>query len=208
MIIKEVPAMTEQQRIHKALAAIIQATEQSSSPWIIGGSTGLMLRGIPLTADPRDLDLYCDDEDIDDLYKTLSSFAIDEPVISVTDMYRSRLCHFIIHEVQVELVGGFRVQAGGSAYETMVRKLLLPFSDQAYMDSSGLSASVVPLAHELWFNYLRGRADRVEIIVRAFAGSPSKHEGALAAIERSNVFTIEAQRSLHHLISAGEVGGL
>ncbi|WP_139994677.1 nucleotidyltransferase domain-containing protein [Paenibacillus paridis] len=200
--------MTEQQRIHKALAAIIQATEQSSSQWIIGGSTSLMLRGIPLAADPRDLDIYCDDEDMDDLYEALSSFAIDEPVISVTDMYRSRLCHFTVHEVQVELVGGFRVQAGGNIYETMVRKLLLPFSDHAYLEGSALAASVVPLAHELWFNYLRGRADRVDMIVQAFAESPSKHEGALAAIEQNNVFTIEAKRSLHHLISAGEVGGL
>ncbi|OMF35171.1 hypothetical protein BK133_10675 [Paenibacillus sp. FSL H8-0548] len=199
--------MTEQQRIHKALAAIIKATEASSAKWILGGSASLMLRGLDLASEPRDLDIYCDDEDMYALYEALKPFAIDEPEFSVTDIYRSRLCHFQIENVQVELVGGFQVSAGGSSYRTMVRELLIPYSESVSLAGSGLTAALVPLAHELWFNYLRDRKDRVELIVEAFANLFSKHVDALHAIEASNTLADDTKGSLHQLISAKKVGG-
>jgi hypothetical protein len=205
---KEVPAMTEHERIHKALAAVTKATQSSPAKWVIGGSASLMLRGLPLSAEPRDLDLYCDDEDVQSIYQALKTFALDEPAISITDMYRSKLSHFRIHDVQVELVGGFHVKACGSHYETMVRKLLMLFAEQVHLNEDELTVSIVPLAHELWFNYLRDRMDRVDLIAQAFAEAPALHEDALLAIEANNTFSMEAKRSLHHLISAREAGGL
>lgn len=200
--------MTEHERIHKALAAVIIATRSSPVKWIVGGSASLMLRGLPLSAKPRDLDIYCDDEDVHCIYEALKAFALDEPALSITDMYRSKLSHYRIHDVQVELVGGFQVKACGSHYETMVRTLLVPFAEQVHLSEPLLAVSVVPLAHELWFNYLRGRMDRVELIAQAFAEAPALHRAALLAIEASNTFTMEAKLSLHHLISVGEAGGL
>ena len=200
--------MTEQERIHNTLAAVIKATQSSSAKWVVGGSAGLMLRGLPLSAEPQDLDIYCDDEDVETIYESLKAYALDEPTISITELYRSKLSHFLIHDVQVELVGGFQVKVSGNHYETMVRKLLIPFAEQIPFSERALPAAVVPLAHELWFNYLRNRRDRVELIVQAMAEAPVRHADALQAIEASNTFTAEAKRSLHHLISEREAGGL
>jgi hypothetical protein len=205
---KDVPAMTEHERIHKALAALIEATDSCNAKWVIGGSASLMLRGLPLPAEPRDLDIYCDDEDISSIYESLKAFAVDEPTISVTNMYRSTLSHFLIHDVQVELVGGFQVQADGNLYETMVRELLIPHAEQIHLYEKECPVTIVPLAHELWFNYLRNRMDRVELIVEAFAEAPKNHEAALRAIEAYNSFTAEAKADVHHLISVREAGGL
>lgn len=200
--------MNEQSHIHKALATVIHATESSSFKWVVGGSAGLMLRGLSLSAQPRDLDLYCDEEDAYAIYMLLREYAVDEPTVSVTDMYRSMLCHFNIHHVQVELVGGFQVTALGCRYETNVRNLLVPYGEQVSLTDQSVLATIVPLAHELWFNALRGRQDRVELIVQAFAEAPAIHERALLAIEAENSFTEDAKQNLRRFIMEREAGDL
>jgi len=208
LLMKEVPAMTEHERIHKALAAVKKATESCQAQWIIGGSASLMLRGLQLSKAPRDLDIYCDEEDVHALYKALEPFAQDQPTLSVNHMYRSTLCHFLIHDIQVELVGGFEVSARGNRYETMVNEILMPYSEQVFLNDDDSCAAIVPLAHELWFNFLRERMDRVELIVDAFATNPLLHKEALLVIEANNTFTDEARSSLHHLLSNRKAGGL
>lgn len=200
--------MSDNGNIHKALAAIVTLTEASRAAWVVGGSAGLMLRGLKLTADPRDLDLYCDEADVSAIYQSLRSFATDEPVLSTTSMYRSTLCHFSIQGVQVELVGGFRVSSPSGSYETNVRGQLLPYSEVIRLDGSVHSVHVVPLAHELWFNRLRGREDRVALIAESMASSMRNHDRALQAIEDTNTFHPEAKDGLHALLRIQEAGGL
>ncbi|MGM0880480.1 MAG: nucleotidyltransferase domain-containing protein [Bacillota bacterium] len=200
--------MTEMKHIQKALATVIHATESKPSKWVVGGSAGLMLRGIPLSAAPRDLDIYCDDEDMYSIFQSLREFAVDEPTVSVTGMYRSRLCHFHIHNVQVELVGGFQVKASGCHYATAVRELLIPYGKRIKLSGTSQSVYVAPLAHELCFNMLRGRSDRVQLIVQAFAEAPEIHTGALQAIELGNAFTEPVKCSIHRLINEREAGVL
>lgn len=200
--------MIETIHIQKALATVIQATESGPAKWIVGGSAGLMLRGIPLSAEPRDLDIYCDDEDMFTIFQSLREFAVDEPTVSVTGMYRSRLCHFQIHNVQVELVGGFQVTATGCHYETAVRELLIPYGERIKLSGTSLGVYVVPLAHELYFNVLRGRSDRVQLIVQAFAEAPEMHERAFQAIESSNTFTEAVKCNIRRFINEREAGVL
>lgn len=199
--------MLEQERMYKALAAVQKATQPKRANWVIGGSVSLMLRGLPLLSEPSDLDIYCDDEDVNTIYEALKPYVIDHPTISVTNIYRSSLSHYLIHETQVELVGGFQVNANGSLYKTMVNELLMPYSDKVVLLDNESLVSIVPLAHELWFNYLRNRMDRVELIAHAYAEAPSMHESALLAIEASNQFTIEAKQHLHQLLGIRKAGG-
>jgi hypothetical protein len=200
--------MTEISDIQKALATVKQATKSCPSKWVVGGSAGLMLRAIPLSAVPRDLDIYCDDEDVDFIFQSLREFAADEPTVSITGMYRSTLCHFYIHNVQVELVGGFQVKASGCHYKTAVRELLIPYGDRIKLGGTSQSVYVAPLAHELCFNVLRGRSDRVQLIVQAFTEAYETHVGALQAIELSNTFTEAVKISIRGLINEREAGVL
>ncbi|WP_138753488.1 hypothetical protein [Paenibacillus sinopodophylli] len=193
--------MTVTEHTHLALAAIKQAIEPTLAEWVIGGSTSLMLRGLPLTAPPRDLDIYCDLEDVETIHTALMPYALDTPALSVTEMYRSVLSHYSVHGVQVELVGGFRVESSAGVYKTKVREMLLLFTEWVQLKDTMLKLPVVPLAHELWFNFMRGREDRVELIAKAYASSPAKHEAAFRAIEESNSFTKVAKETLRELLA-------
>ncbi|WP_307467180.1 hypothetical protein [Paenibacillus harenae] len=196
--------MNDNRQIFRALASVIDATGSECPDWIVGGSAGLLLRKLPLQARPRDLDLYCDDEDVDGIYDKLNRFAIDEPEWSETDIYRSRLCHFDIEGVSVELVGGFEVTTGDSFYHTEVKRLLIPYGDRLLVEGTSKSAHVVPLAHELWFNALRAREDRVQLIAESF--NHSADGTALRAIEAANRFSEQACQYVHSSISEWKAG--
>ncbi|MDQ6418244.1 hypothetical protein RB620_02220 [Paenibacillus sp. LHD-117] len=196
--------MTNEAGITKALAAIITAA--GCGDWIVGGSAGLLLRGLKLPAEPRDLDLYCDETDMRKLHDRLQKYAIDDPAYSETDIYRSWLSHYQIEGIRLELVGGFRVTAHGCSYRTEVKEALLPLGSPVSVDNRMADAVIVPLAHELWFNALRGRADRVQLIAEAFAASPAVHLEALRIIESRNEFNSCAISQVHRWIRNAEAG--
>ncbi|MUT65494.1 hypothetical protein [Paenibacillus sp. NEAU-GSW1] len=188
--------MSVRGQIEAALALIAERAKDSGVAWIVGGSAGLMLRGLPLASEPRDLDLYIDDAEFDRLHLLLRPYAVAEPVLSETSMYRSQLCQYEIEGIEVELVGGFVVKAQESVYVTEVAELLLPLS-LPVATRHGHIAHVAPLAHELWFNVLRERSDRCELIIEAFAREAAEHLGALEQLEARNALSPALKRQLH-----------
>jgi hypothetical protein len=192
LIFKEVQRMAENpvSDVERAVKEAAERLSRSGVSWAIGGSAGLMLRGIKLEQPPSDLDLYVDMDDAAAAHSALASFATDRPVYSETEIYRSVLSHYSVFGVFVELVAGFVVSAVGSVYRTEVRSVLLPYAETVEVD--GVKVAIVPLAHELWFNTLRGREDRVAAIAEAIAGSPAEHREALDAIAQRNPLSPEA----------------
>ncbi len=201
---KDVPAMTDRVSINKALAAVIKLA--GTGNWVVGGSAGLLLRGVSLSAQPRDLDLYCDHGDMPRLHEAMRPYAVDEPAYSETAIYRSWLSHYELEGVRLELVGGFRVAAHDCVYRTEVREVLQPLGLPVVIGEDVSAASVVPLAHELWFNALRDRPDRVRTIVNAFSAQPAVHEKALQVIERRNELSPYATREVRQWLSQSEAG--
>lgn len=150
-------------QIHEAIAIIDHAVGQQAA-WIIGGSTGLMLRGMQLGKLPRDLDLYADAEDARLIHDALRPYAIDGPLVSDGGIYCSILSHYNIAGVHVELVGAFVVQAQATRYDVQVRGLLLPHAAWVQPEGAQRAVPLVPLIHELLFNVLRERDDRIALI--------------------------------------------
>ncbi len=187
--------------IHQALAEIVEAA--GSEHWAVGGSAGLLLRGLPLAALPRDLDLYCDDPDAGRLHRSLQPFAADEPSFDASGIYQSTLSHYRIHGVKVELVAGFQVSAHGCVYRTEVKRHLIPLGDRLPLRGSGRQVCVAPLAHELLFNMLRGREDRIGLIADAMRLEPQSHEYALRTLIGHNAFTRDMQSRICGWIGAG-----
>ncbi|NIK67702.1 hypothetical protein [Paenibacillus sp. BK720] len=200
--------MNKQTAIENALAAIVRALEGVGADWVLGGSAGLMLRGLPLSAKPNDIDLYADDADYDLLYERLKPYAADTKQLSECGNYRSVLSHYVIEGIPVELVGGFVVRAEGCRYVTEVRELLKPFSEQLAVmkGQEELYVPVVPLAHELWFNWMRQREDRLQIVVDRYMQEESRHEAARLLLEQRNVFTIEARKQMSRRLSRKQAG--
>ncbi|WP_248756333.1 hypothetical protein [Paenibacillus sp. ATY16] len=200
--------MNKEISIENSLAAIVRLLEGTRAEWVLGGSAGLMLRGLPLRDKPNDIDLYADDEDYDLIYERLKPYASDTKELSECGNYRSILSHFVIEGIPVELVGGFVVRSEGSRYITEVRKLLKPYSEQFVVKNGQeeLYVPVVPLAHELWFNKLRQREDRLQLIVDHYIKEESLHEAARLLLEQRNVFTLETKKQMNQRLSGKQAG--
>jgi hypothetical protein len=167
-----------------ALARLAALLEGCNAPWIVGGSTGLALRGARLERAPRDLDVYVDKESVSLVHDRLRVYALDEPENNATERYRSILSHYRLADTLVELVGDFRVSALQSVYSTEVGNFLFPYSDRVQID--GHLIPLVPLAHELIFNMLRERKDRALLAGELIHLQSDIHLPILLALLRRN----------------------
>ncbi len=188
--------------IYRALAIIAQAAESSDTQWLVGGSAGLMLRGLELNTRPNDLDLYADEEDAFRLHKLLLPFAVDAQQESMTGIYRSVLSHYSVEGVSVELVGGFEIKSGNSRYQVEVTDVLAPRKHIIEID--GYEIGIVPLAHEMWFNILREREDRIHLIAKELSKQPNEHLEAFLCIEATNELDAELVSKVHDLLGYKE----
>ncbi|GMX65222.1 hypothetical protein Elgi_44920 [Paenibacillus elgii] len=175
-------------------------TRGSDSTWLVGGSTGLLLQGVQLAAQPRDLDLYADQRAAEDLHMALRRYATDEQTESETPIYRSMLSHYEMNGVKVELVGAFEVRAMDSEYRVEAEYLARTHA-LAVPYSEGKTVRLMPLAHELVFNVLRDRPDRYEAIARVCqAREPERHRLALDDLMARNRFSGELSDRLRTLL--------
>lgn len=102
------------------LRTIQDCLREVEATWLVGGSCGLLLQDVALTAAPRDLDLYVDAEGALELHQALSDYATDSQVEDRSSIYRSILSHYRIEGAKVELVGGFEVTSKDSLYKVEV----------------------------------------------------------------------------------------
>jgi hypothetical protein len=168
----------------KAIREIASLLRNLAGDWIIGGSSGLLLQGVALTSEPRDLDIYTDERFVGIIASALQKYAVDQPHFSETSMYSSILSHYRIEGVQIELVGNFVVNSGGSSYHTEVSKVMKQFNAVTALDDRVIY--LTPLAHELVFNILRDRADRYEAIAEKMRGQLHVYLPALLEIIKRN----------------------
>ncbi|QMV44364.1 nucleotidyltransferase domain-containing protein [Cohnella cholangitidis] len=156
-----------------ALAQLAAMLGNCEARWVVGGSTGLALRGAHLDRAPRDLDIYVDNDTVDLVHERLQALALDGPVENTTERYYSTLSHYRIDDTMVELVGSFRVSALECLYITEVNGFLYPNCDK--IDLDGHEVPLVPLGHELIFNLLRERQDRALVAGKLIAADPLRH---------------------------------
>lgn len=182
-----------------ALTCLADLLEGCEARWVVGGSTGLVLRGAKLDRSPRDLDIYADLASIPAIHERLAAYALDGPEPNETARYRSVLSHYRMEETLVELVGNFQVSAPGSNYVTEVDRFLFPEGDSASITARGQTVRLVPLGHELVFNLLRERMDRAIVAGALIAQNPSRHLPVLLALLERNTLSgeiVEKARAL------------
>ncbi|WP_426453555.1 hypothetical protein ACP26L_14710 [Paenibacillus sp. S-38] len=191
-----------------ALQEIGRSSGEAQAAWLVGGSTGLLLQGVPLAAPPRDLDLYTDRDTAYKLHSALLRWSVDEQQESATDIYRSILSHYVISGVSVELVGAFEVRASESEYRVEAAYLQRAYYALPLRLGDGLETGLMPLAHELLFNLLRQRPDRYEAIAEVLRTRKDSRElAALKSLISRNRFGGEAlayAQSVLESMSSGE----
>ncbi|GBF72757.1 hypothetical protein PA598K_01023 [Paenibacillus sp. 598K] len=194
---------TEEASVTESLAVIARLARTAEAAWLVGGSAGLMLRGLSLPRPPSDLDLYADEPDAARLHRVLAPYAIDHPEQSRTELYDSVLSHYRMGSLQIELVGGFTITHASGIYHTETREVLLPEAEYEQVDGGRIA--LVPLVHELLFNALRGRDDRTALIAAAIAASSDRerHERLLRTIIARNRLSPELTQRMTRWV-AGE----
>ena len=148
--------------------------------WMLGGSCGLALHGVQLESVPRDVDIYADEQDGLQLQQSWKAYAVDEPEWNETERYRSLLSHYEYKGVSIELVGDFVVSTPLGQYVTGIRGLLWNYGLEVQLGHTFVH--VMPLAHELVFNVLRERKDRVQSIVSVMNQSPQLHVDSMRMV--------------------------
>lgn len=183
----------------QAVRILVDKLEDQSEPWLIGGSTGLILQGVDIQTAPRDLDVYCDLSMTDTIYTCFKDKAIGPPVFSRTERYRSRLLHLELSGVVVEWVGAFEVANEGSLYKVRIAEDLLSIAPTIVMDDR--SVRLMPLAHEYIFNWLREREDRYMAIAAQMRRNLCAHQQALQRIMAANQLSQEHCKKLMEILN-------
>lgn len=182
----------------KAINELDERLGQTDYPWYIGGSTGLLLQGVELPAHPRDLDIYCDPEMTDFVYRHFCDEALAPPATSRTDLYFSHLLRLELEGVSVEWVGGFEVLRAGSHYKVPRADSLRSFAPVITLEKTELR--LMPLAHELVFNWLRKREDRYRRIAGVMAEQPDYYLQQLDGLLRQSFLMQSDEDSLKSMI--------
>ncbi|BBI33187.1 nucleotidyltransferase domain-containing protein [Cohnella abietis] len=184
-----------------ALARLAARLENYEDRWVVGGSTGLALRGAVLEQAPRDLDIYADYNSVPVIHERLSDYAMDGPEDNKTERYHSILSHYRLASTVVELVGNFRITARQSLYVTEVNDILFPNSDKVEVD--GYLIPIVPLGHELIFNLLRERKDRAIVAGQLISRELDKHMPILQALIDRNVLASDIVYEAMQMVQSG-----
>lgn len=168
-----------------SLSSLLSFEKKKSPPqWLLGGSCGLLLQGVPLKAAPHDIDLYADLSDSEALHRALSRWALDTPEEDWSRGCFSLMSHYRLGVYPVDLICGFKICGGYSQY-VVETKLLL--NDAPAQNFEGIGRlCLMPLAHEFVFNVLRGRRDRIEGIAAIMSNEMDKHLPLLQTLIKRN----------------------
>jgi hypothetical protein len=166
--------------------------------WLIGGSSGLLLQQVPTGKEPRDLDIYIDEEAAPAVFESLRELATDDLQYSETGIYRSLLSHYDAGGVTIEVVAGFRVNAKGSSYA--VEASYLRRNHPVKREIAGTDLFLMPLSHELLFNVLRERPDRYETIAAAMREDLERHLPVLQDLLQRNRWSAAIRRTFGELL--------
>ncbi len=185
--------------INQALQQLSQACKDAEGHWLLGGSCALWLQGVPLGAAPRDIDIYADMQHADALHSLLEAFALDEPRLDESGVYKSCLSHYKLGDFTLELVGGFQVKTEGALYRTEVAEILDPAARSVSLEA--VSMRLMPLAHEFIFNVLRARPDRYLPIAEEIRKHPDQHLPLLSRLLERNLWTFETISRMAELLN-------
>lgn len=199
--------MSHIENLGDALRQLAEGLSGIGQPWLVGGSCGLLMQGVPLAEAPRDLDVYADGEAARCIHAALKAYSTDEQVEDRSAIYYSILSHYQIGEVKVELVGNFQVTACDSVYRVDAGRYYEQYAAAHSLSSERSSNAIklMPLEHELVFNILRNRPDRYEAISRVMVERYGGATRALHELEASNRLSDMVKIKLVQLLSGTKI---
>lgn len=106
----------------KALLIINRLLKDKEITWRIGGSTNLILWGISIK--PRDIDIITIKSGVYEIQKIFKKYQISPVKFSKTEKFSSHYGKFKINNIDVEVIGNFKIKFRGVWKKTYVKPVL------------------------------------------------------------------------------------
>ena len=136
--------------------------------WVLTGSVGLALQGMPL--EPRDVDLQTDEAGAYEIQRRLAAY-VTRPVTFVTrERTRSHWGGFVIDGIEVEVMGDVQQRALDGEWDPAPDLPRLA----RWVEVDGLQVRVLPLAYEADAYRRMGRLEKAALI-QAYADATADH---------------------------------
>lgn len=147
-------------KIHNGLAG-------SSAVWVVTGSLGMALQGMPVTV--NDIDIQTDRSGAYEIERRFAPFVTRKVTFSEAETIRSHFGSLTIDGIRVEIMGDIQKRLEDGSWEEPVD----PAPFRRYVERNGMRIPVLSLEYE-YRAYLRlGRREKAEKIRRWLEGQNS-----------------------------------
>ncbi len=146
-------------RFTQVLRLLVSRFESRPIEWVITGSLGMALQGMPLEV--HDIDLQTDEVGARHMERLFLDH-VTRPVKMVEhERIRSLLGALLLDGVQVEIIGDIQKRLPDGTWEPPVR--VVDF--KVWVDAAGMRLPVLSLEHEYEAYLLMGRTERARLIL-------------------------------------------
>lgn len=152
------------------LKIISERLMECDIPWVITGSLGMALQGVPLEV--HDIDIQVCGEDTFAIEHLLLEFSTKPVSFSGTDQIKSYLGRFVVAGIQVEVMGGLQKKLPGETWEPPVDVTRY----RHYIIAGNMLLPVLSLAYEQEAYRILGRKPRVRLLEDWLAAHPNPVE--------------------------------
>lgn len=151
----------------QALAVLAQRLQSGQLIWVITGSVGFALHGLPVT--PHDLDIQSDAADVYEIERRLSEFVVQPVRLSATDRIRSHFGKLQIGDVRVELMGDIEKRLPDGSWERPPDLL----NYREFIEFQGMNLPVLSLEYEQQAYARLGREEKAHQLAEWLRGGPA-----------------------------------
>lgn len=144
--------------ILNALKAFYQIIDGKNIPWVLSGSTSLVIQGVDVVIH-NDIDILTDEEGSKQINILLADYKVKEAEYSVTDKYKSFFGVYKIGEVNIDVMGEFQYRLKNGSWSDPNQKHRIFIKE-----FQGMFLPVLSLQQELMEYQSLGRDDKAEKI--------------------------------------------
>lgn len=146
-------------RQHLEVLQKVHARLQGSPvEWVVTGSLGMALQGVPVEV--HDIDLQTDQEGAYEIERRLAEFVTRPVRFSESERIRSHLGRLEIDGIQVEILGDIQKRLEDGSWEEPVRVT----DHRRWVEIAGMQVPVLSLEYELQAYLKLGRGDKAEML--------------------------------------------
>ena len=142
------------QVLHKIVARL----QGQPIQWVVTGSLGMALQGVPVTV--HDIDLQTDNDGAYEIERILQEYGLKKVAYRESERIRSHLGALEIDGIQVEIMGDLQKLLEDGTWEEPVKVELY----RQWVEMEGMQVPVLSLEYEYQAYCKLGRTDKAELL--------------------------------------------